>query len=158
MPAKYISKRDLEDRLSPLTVARILDDDGDGGADTNAVDRVVADAQSYVDARLKGIYSPIPLNKDGGAVPNEVVRVTLDVAHAFMAQRHPEYVRADGMAMLARCHEQLTELRQGGARLDTDDAPEPGRNVGGIVHSGVPNSGDDSLETESFFRNGTGIF
>ena len=158
MAAPYITKADIEARISPATVRRILDDNNDGEADVTAVDMVIQDAQSYVDARLKGHYSPIPLNKDGGDVPTEVVRLTLDVAVAYMANRHPEYVRRDGMAMLERASKELKELQMAQARLNTDTAPEPHAGVGGEVLSGIPNTPGEDDGDKKYFTDGTGDF
>lgn len=156
MPDPYITQADLENRLGASKIRRILDDSNIGEADSNAVAQVIADSQSKVDGKIKGVYSPIPLNLNGGPVPSEIKRLTLDVAVAYMAIRHPEYVRVDGVRLMELADKELSALRKAESRLNTDAAPEPHKGVGGDVLAGIPATSADL--TRKFFLNGTGDF
>lgn len=131
MPA-YITKKDLEDRLSPRRVADILDDANTGSASDDAIERLCADATAKVNGYLRGIYD-LPLAEP---VPEEVKRLTLDVAVAYAAQRHPEYVQRDWVTLIEAVDRELTALRKGFTRLDVVGPPEPGANQGATVSSG----------------------
>ena len=156
MPTPYITQADLEARLGASKIRRILDDSNVGEPDKTAVDQVIADSQSKVDGKIKGIYSPIPLNLNAGPVPTEIKRLTLDVAVAYLAIRHPEYVRVDGVRLLELADKELSALRKAESRLNTDAAPEPHSGVGGDVLAGIPATTTDT--TRKFFINGTGDF
>jgi phage gp36-like protein len=153
----YADQADVEARLSPRTVKRILEDNNDGDVSFDAVNQAIIDGQALVDGRLKGIYSPVPVNKDGGAVPEEVKRLTLDAIHAYLAIRHPEYVRVDGMKMMEMVKKELKELREGDARLDTDGAPETGAQTDGLVEPHPSLDDDDDGIPRRMFRD-TGIY
>lgn len=125
----YITIADIEARIGKQAVIAICDDDNDGTPDTSVLDRFIADATSYVDGFLRGIYT-LPLPEP---VPNEVKRLTLDVAVGYLAERHAEYVRYDGGKLLERARQNLVDLRTGKTRLDVQGAPEPAANQGGVV-------------------------
>ena len=97
MAYPYITKADLESRVSSTEVRRILDDDSDGSADANPITRVLEDSSAKVAGYLRGIYD---LDTIAANPPNEVKRLTLDVAVAYLAQRHPERVRRDWVELM----------------------------------------------------------
>lgn len=132
MTSAYFSQEDLELRLSKTVVQQIYDDDNAGIAKSDAIDALVSDASSKVDSYLRGIYT-IPLSE----VPNEVKRLALDVAVAYAAMRHPEYVRRDGKALMEMAEKDLKSLRNGETRLDIQTSPEPAANAGGFVQNGT---------------------
>lgn len=137
MPYPYFTSDDLEDRLSRDVVRQILDDNNDGAADANAVDRLLKDASSKVASYLRGTYD---LDAVKTNTPNEVVRLALDVAEALAARRHPEHVKGKDWEKLMRAVESdLTKLRNGVTRLDVIGTPEPAKNVGVQFASGDPN-------------------
>lgn len=127
----------------------------DEEADADVVARVIEDAESYVESFLRGVYNLDTLRAQGTSCPTEVKRLCLDVATAYIWQRHPEYVRADGEAILRRVRNELTDLRKGITRLNVTSAPEPAENQGGIVESGDP---DDTEIKDKFFVDGLGDF
>ena len=133
--APYIDQADLEDRLTKTTATQLFDDNNDGVADVRAVNRLRFDASSYTMGLIGGEYSLTTFPK-GSALPNELVRIPLDVAEAMLAIRHPELVRKDGEKMLARVRLELKELKAGVSRVDitpgTSVAVTPA-NVGGIL-------------------------
>ena len=153
----YINQSDIEDRLSADIVQRILDDDADGFADTGPVDRAIADAEGYVEAFLRVAYDLAVIRALGTDVPNEIKRLILDVVTAYLWERHPEYVRADGNALLARARQELIDLKRGLTRLDIVGSPEPPANRGGDVRSGDP---DEPEPAPKFFNdpNSFGVY
>jgi len=134
----YIVQADLEARISAEALRQILDDDMDGTPDANALTRVIADSESYVESYLRGNYDLDTIRALGVGVPNEIKRLCLDVATAYLWERFPEYVRADGYKLLQRAKVDLTELRKSDRRLDTTVAPEPPANQTHIVRTGDP--------------------
>jgi phage gp36-like protein len=149
----YIVQADIEARLTAEVVRRVLDDDRDLTPDAANLDRVISDAESYVEGFLRGTYDLTALRAMGTGCPNEVKRLCLDVATAMMWERHPEYIRADGESLLARAREDLRDLRMGITRLDVTGTPENAANQGGIVESGDP---DDTEPPDAVFMNGLG--
>jgi phage gp36-like protein len=138
--APLITKSDLEDRLTRKVLTRICDDNRDGFADRDPVARLCWDATTYVMGLIGGVFD-FPI---GSPVPNELVRIALDVAEAYAAKRHPSVVRVDWKLILEQATRELKELRVGLRSLDTPpmsnepSAPAPtppkARNVGGIVY------------------------
>jgi len=132
MAYPYIVQADLENRLSAETVRQIYDDDNNGTADPGPIERLLADASSKVASYLRGIYD---LTIVAANPPNEVKRLTLDVAVAYAAQRHGEYVRRDWEKLMKAAESDLMKLREGKTRLDVVGSPEPAANTGGTVSS-----------------------
>ena len=97
MAYPYITQQDLEDRVSPIVVRRILDDDNDGSADSNAVARILKEASAKVAGYLRRTYD---LEADRRCAMPEVVRITLDVAEAYLWRRFPTYSRGDWLATM----------------------------------------------------------
>ena len=159
MTTPYITKADIQARVSKQALDRCLDDDGDGAADEVNVDAYIRDAQAKIDGRLKASgYSPIPLNANGGPVPSEVKRLCLDHVQAMLGLRHPEYVRVDAKALLSVWKKDLDDLLVSATRLDTDVLPEPKANVGGEILSNDPNNPTSLPEPTFIGTNGFGVF
>jgi phage gp36-like protein len=132
-----ITKAQLEARLSRVLVQRIFDDNDDGVADNDPVTALIRDASSKVRGRLGPVYNPETLDEN---TVDEVIRITLDVATAYAAQRHPEIVQYDWEALMKQSDADLKMLRLGEANLGTNASPpEPAANHGGMVSSGNPN-------------------
>jgi phage gp36-like protein len=145
----YITLSDLEDRITQAVLTQILDDNVDGTPDENPLLRVIADAESYVEGFLRGNYDITVIRALGRSAPNEVKRLCLDVAVAYLYDRHPEYIRADGMKLMESARRDLLELRKGITRLDVVGSPEPAANQGGVVRSGDP---DEIAPVDKFFN------
>lgn len=145
----YITLSDLEDRITQAVVTQILDDNVDGTPDENPLLRVIADSESYVEGFLRGNYDLTVIRALGTSAPNEVKRLCLDVAVAYLYDRHPEYIRADGMKLMESARRDLLELRKGITRLDVVGSPEPAANQGGVVRSGDP---DEIAPVDKFFN------
>jgi phage gp36-like protein len=148
----YITKTDLENRLSAEVLVQICDDNNDGTADTGPVARLCADSSSKVAGYLRGTYD---LAAVAANPPNEVIRLTLDVAVAYAAQRHGEYVRRDWGPLMKAAEHDLENLRKGLTRLDVIATPEPAGNTGGTVRSGNPLLPEPPPK---LFADGTGDF
>ena len=146
----YIVQADLEARLSPLLVRQVLDDDLDGVPDAAALALVIADSESYVEGFLRGNYDLDVLRAQGVNCPHEVKRLCLDVATAYMDDRHPQYIRANGMKILDRARRDLTDLRNSTTRLDVVGSPEPPANQTHIMTSGDPENPEPQRK---FFNN-----
>jgi phage gp36-like protein len=123
----FISREQLEARLGVRVVKDIYDDNLDGTADDNAIDRLRADASSKVAARLGSYPNAFT------TIPEEVVRVTLDAAVAMAAQRHPEYVRRNWEPLMTQVDKDLDAIQKAKARLDAQGSPSTATNVGGLV-------------------------
>lgn len=152
MAYPYITQSDLEDRLSVAVVKQIFDDSNVGTASANPISRILKDASSKVAGYLRSTYD---LDAVAASPPNEVIRLALDVAEAFAARRHPEYVRRDWKDLIAAAESELKLLRSGVTRLDVKLAPESAANEGGSVRSGDPLK---PLSPAKSFANGTGDF
>lgn len=145
----YITLSDLEDRITQAVLTQILDDNVDGTPDENPLLRVIADAESYVEGFLRGNYDLTVIRALGRSAPNEVKRLCLDIAVSYLYDRHPEYIRANGMKLMESARRDLLELRKGITRLDVVGSPEPAANQGGVVRSGDP---DEIAPVDKFFN------
>lgn len=132
----YFTKAELEARVGARTVQRILDDDNDGDADDDPIERIRLDATSKVDGVLRSKYRDWPFT----TVPNEVKRLALDVGVAMLYIRHPEYARSDGIALMELADRDLKLVTIGERSTDAEGSPEPAANHGGYVWDGGPST------------------
>ena len=131
MAYPYITSAQLSDRISAAALRRIYDDDLDGTADPAPVAQLIADACSKVAGYLQGVYS---LDAVAAAPPHEVIRLSLDVAVAMVAIRHPEVLpHHDGLELMKAADRDLAALRKNAVSLDTDVSPNPQSNTGGEI-------------------------
>lgn len=159
-----IDVADIEQRLSRRIVINATDDDDDGFADELVVGQIRVDATSYVFGFLGGAYD-FPL---GSPYPNELVRIALDVATAYLARRHPEIVQYDSTALLEQARAELKDLKVGITRLEiplmgtrgqnqppaTTPAAPPPRNIGGLIELAGPRmiiSSSDGTDNNGLF-------
>ena len=151
----FITQTQLSRRLGPATLRRLYDDNDAGTADTNAVAQLIADASGKVASHLQGI---VPLSAAAtaatGDTAHEIVRLTLDVAVAMAAQRHPEVLPSyDGLELMKQAERDLDRLRKNQTALDTDGTPNPAANEGGDI---FPDPNTEDVYT--FARDGFGDF
>lgn len=133
MAYPYITKADIENRLSKKVVVQIYDDDSDGRADADPIALLCADASSKVAGYLRPNYD---LTVVASTPPHEVIRLALDVAVAYAAQRFPSYVKRDWEKLMKCAEGDLENLRNGTTRLDVVASPEPTTiNVAAVVNS-----------------------
>ncbi len=154
----YIVQSDVEDRVSAQVLREILDDNVDGAPDEGTVARVISDAESTVESFLRKVYDLEALRAlDINDVPNEVKRLCLDLSVAYLWDRFPEYVRADGRQMRMDTLDELRDLARGLRRLDDIDTIEDTAQVTVEARSGDP---DDTTPADKFFNDPTsfGIF
>lgn len=139
MPWPLITQLQIESRVSKLVVQRLLDDDNDGNADTDAVTRLRLDASSKVAGAIAQVYSIEELRlMQPAELPDEVVRLTLDVAQAMLAQRHPEFARGvDAFELMKQAERDLKMVRRSERNLGVATAPEPANNTASVV-GGLP--------------------
>lgn len=83
----YATATDLTDRYGASALVLAADRDGDGVADTAAVDRALADATGEVDSYIAARY-PVPL---AAPLPSRVVQVTVDIAFYRLCREAGSY-------------------------------------------------------------------
>jgi phage gp36-like protein len=138
MPHAYATKRDLEKRLSADVVRRIYDDNNDGDTDSDAVDALLFDATAKVDSYFSAVTSvPIGMVGTPPVYPREVIRLTLDVAEAYAAKRHPEVVARDWEKLMKAAEADLMKYRKGETKLGASP-PDPAANHGAMVGADSP--------------------
>lgn len=117
----YFTEDQLAARISVRKVRAIYDDNNDGASDGDAVDGLRRDASSKVDSYLAplGILPIDPAN-----VPDEVIRLSLDVAVALACQRHPEVMRIEWKALMDQAELELGRLRDGKTSLGPPPVPQ----------------------------------
>lgn len=128
-----VTKAQIEGRLSKRRVARLYDDNDDGKADDDPVDRLRADASSKILSYLEPmgilpqvstIFDPttgeVALTK---TVPSEMVRLALDVVVALAAQRFPEAMRQDWVPLMKQVDSDLKAVREGRVSLGLPNPP-----------------------------------
>lgn len=157
MPWPFITTTQLENRLSRTVVKQIFDDDNDGVADLAPLEQLCKDASSKLSSWLGPIYPLDALRAmTADELPDEIVRLSLDVAQAMMAQRHPEYRRVDPFELMKQAERDCERLRKNETNLGTTASPpEPAANTGGQFESGTE---DDPESRPKFFLDGTGDF
>lgn len=117
-----LTKAKLEARLSAVTVQRCLDDDQDGTPDDNTVTQCLTDASSWLRGKLGPFYDSDALDS---ALAPEVERIGLDVATAYLCERHEEVMRRDPERLWKRAIDDIKEIRAQLADLGTRAAPTP---------------------------------
>lgn len=123
----FFTRAQLESRMGSRKIKRLLDDNQDGLADTDAVNQLRADASSKVRSYIEpmGVMPTIEalFNQTSGELlngkklPDELVRLALDVAVALAAQRHPEVMRQDWRQLMEQVDKDLCKLRDGKTSL-----------------------------------------
>jgi hypothetical protein len=137
----YWELLDLTDRLGEETIREIFDDDRDGTPDQGPIERLQKDSDSKVDSYLRPIYDLALIKANP---PNEVRRLSLDIACVLAKMRWPSFVRGiDADVLLKMAEKDLEKLRRSETRLDTMTSPDPPANVGGFVGSGDADYPDD---------------
>lgn len=113
----YASLQDLNERFGTDEVTVAADRDGDGSADTAAVDRALEDATAEVDAYLAVRYA-LPLAE----VPPIIVRLTADIAFHRLSPEAP----ASSEQRRTRYDEAVSLLKRiasGDVALGLEEAP-----------------------------------
>lgn len=147
MAFPYITQTQLENRIGTHNVRRVCDDDNDGVADAAVVTSLLTDSSAIVRGHLKGV---LDLTAVAASPPEEVVRLTLDVAVAFMAMRAPEVMMMNGQQLRNRAEADCKAFRENKRGASGFDA----ENEGGEINCGDPDEFDED-EYEPVFQWGT---
>lgn len=138
-------------RIGPDAIARVFDDDGDGIEDYPAAQQCLDDASAKVDSYLSAL-GVLPLSEP---YPHEVVRLELDIAVAYAAQRFPEAMpHHDWYKMMDQAEKDLCRLRDGKTMLGVyPTAPDPPANHGGVVYNNTASAiaASSAGETSGFW-------
>jgi hypothetical protein len=144
----YINQVDLENALSPQTVAEIFNDSGDGEFSQVAMEAIIDRAEAEVDSRLPGFYT-YPLV---APIDRMIRHAATTYAMAFSFERHPEYVRQfgenDRVGGMYKRGERLMDQIQSRIKVLADQ-PSPTtapKNSGGIVYDRGPRFCIDSAD------------
>lgn len=134
MPALLFTFDDLQARASEGGVIANFDDQNEGAVDEDhpAIVRLQKDSTSYVMSFLRVKYDITVITAmDAEDLPNEIVRLALDVAEYYAARRHPEWCRENKSwkELKATVDQELAELRDGKRRLDIVASPEPAAGI-----------------------------
>lgn len=156
----YIEQVDLELRLTARVLAKITDDDRDASADAAVVDRVIADAESYCEARIMKSYGEAnieALRVSGPDAPHEFRRLCVDAAEYMLYARHPDYIRGGWVQRKTELDKALDGLRMTEFRLPPTDA-ETAVNPHARGEHFVDSGNTDPECDNHMFLNGVGIF
>lgn len=159
MPYPLISAEMLEERVGPDVIGRVCDLENSGELNLNLELRIRADASAKVLGILGVNYGDgINVLRDMTAdeLPDEVVRIATDAAHAFIACRYPTICAVDGPKMMKQVESDLKGLRLNRATLGITGPPEPAINSGAEAFSLDPTTGYEP-EPQTF-ANGFGDF
>ncbi len=132
---KYLVQKDLENKLSPDTIAKIFGDGDNGEINADAVDAVIDDAEAEAESFLVG-FVELPLKDPHDRLMKLACR---DFAMAFSFERHPEYVRSFGEEKRAerwkRGIDRMLRIQKAMQRLSDNEAAKAGppADVGGKV-------------------------
>lgn len=127
---------DLQDRLSEAQIAECLDDDNEGDENGSAakpgpLERLQRDADSLVHEALCDVYPDSPFA--GMSVPDACVRLSLDAAVMYLAQRHPAVIKLDWERLREILDKDLDRHRTAKRGLGKKP-PGPAANHGGAVY------------------------
>jgi len=139
MPYPLITTAQLRTRVGPHAHDRVFDDDEEGVFNPEAEEQLRKDASGKVLGRLGGSYDVDAIRGLAAEdTPDELVRITLDVAQAMMAIRCPNIMDVDGHRLMRRADEDLQAIRLNKAGLGVTTTPEPPSNEGAEVFGRNP--------------------
>lgn len=158
---KYLAAdgSDISNALSPATFLALLDDNGDGAADTGPLLSVLQRAEGIVDAFISTELT-LPLND---AQDRYIFEAALELAIGFSFERRPEYVRNMGgmegrggsnVNHYARAMDLLAKAKSGQVKLPDNNAAQPAKNLGGIIYDNGPRmiiDGSDGTDNGGIF-------
>lgn len=139
MADPLITRKQLENRLGAVTVERLSDDNGDGSADPNVVDQILAEASDFVRGGMPQ-HNPDDLTPANAIVTGELRRLALDYAEMLAAKRRPTIYKRDWIELKKSVLEDLNLLLKGQRSLGSNDKPKPADNSVSVV-SGDPGQG-----------------
>ena len=149
----YIAQSDLENALSPQTVAALYDDQNVGSAYAPAITAVLTRASTMVDSYLARVFQgPFPVPQL--PVPQAIVDATLEFAIVMSFERHPDYVRTFGEEQRSgsrwkRAIDLMERICDGLQEIpDWNLQPKAG-NIGGVIYSAGPRTIVDNTDGTS---------
>lgn len=128
--APLLTKDQLRTFLSATTYDRLLDDNGDGTADTESADALIEYASSMIRGKVGQIAT---LSEVDESLRPEVTRIGLEICQARLAMRHPEVMRIDGFQLMKMAKADLKAIRINEAGLGTQDQPKQEKFFGSVV-------------------------
>lgn len=144
---KYITARNLIDRLTERTYVAMFDTNNTGQVsqvDDAQVQQVIDNAEAEVDSFLLTIrLLPLPATISP-SIDRLVVLCCLDFAQGFAYELHPEYARqygdgTKGETIMERARLRMQRIRAGIQELpDVDAQAGKPTNIGGIVYDAGP--------------------
>lgn len=137
MNVPFVTKADIEHRVSANVLRQCCDDNDNGVADTSVVDALIRDACSKVLSYCDHLELPTK-----PPYPPELRRLALDVAEAMLALRHPEYVKRNGRKLMDAVEADLMKVKLGKTSLGTPAAPIASANDGAYLSSATGKAPD----------------
>lgn len=135
MAEPIFTRDELEARVSPILLNRCLNDSGQGVADERAFQVLLDDCTSWCRGKIGPVFDLGTLSE---ASAGDLKRIAMDVARAYLCERHPEVMRQDAAKIFERCAKDIKAIRMGEASLGTEAPPEPAANHGARITSGNP--------------------
>lgn len=142
MPAIWLAQSDLENAVSPQTILACCDDENAGVASIPVVAAIIERAENEVLSWLHeyAVNGQLP---DTATLTADVFLkyAALEFAVAFMFDRHPEFVRANGRERIDRkknADDRMTRVLQSRQRPPTLNETKKPANVGGFTTNAGP--------------------
>ena len=138
MAVKWLTEAELQAQWGTARVQSLADRDGDGNADTGAIEAAILEAESRAESKLLTRYAPGDLPTTTGAASVTLKRIVGGLALWYLCKLHQikgEDVR-DAQADALR---ELGEICQGAASLllsgnpDVDVSAPSVQSVGGLL-------------------------
>lgn len=163
----YIVDNDLRLRFTQRVLDQVCDDDRDGTADPDVLERIIASGESFFESHVQatlGEEEILKLRALGGTpqLPHEVIRLCVECTEYQMFGRHPDYIRGQWDTRRQIIVDELKQFKLTELRIppnaDGDTAPVAHARGEGFVETGNPN---DPSCPDSIFNvpgGGMGIF
>lgn len=135
MAAAYLTLSDVEQTIGAQMALRLFDDDGDGVADVDAVDRILTSAERFVAGFVSREYTMASILADAAAT-DHIRSLAVVVAIEYAYRRRPEFITRDGTPYHTVYSDVVKTLERIGAgkyRIDVDGVPEVAANATGLI-------------------------
>jgi len=126
----YCTYSDLEMRLTAADLAALADHDGDGAADSDVVERAVADAGALIDSYLSVKFS-VPVSP----VPDVLRTCAVNLAVYFLRLGR-DSVTEDVRAQCQADINWLRDVAAGSATLGIEPSPQESSGAPGVRYEG----------------------
>lgn len=122
MPYPYITREQVEARISSSALTRVYDDGNTGAQEADAIEQLRQDASSRVCASLPNNADPVAIE---ASTPHEIIRLSLDGAFVYAVMRHPEAFRVSWKEFWEIWTAELKDLKEGKINLGNEPDPTP---------------------------------